>query len=383
MLLLSGASLAVLASICLSAISLSKGTDGHTLERAGKQNADLGDEGEPDLGQPYSWPVRAASFASPMPEPWSPERLQGRFSEQLKLPGDSEDIWAVGAEGAMRLAAASAVNFVEPGLMVSSIDISDYAKNSANVEIETASLRETAALPAMVSVEETPLPEEVSPPMPVNLPASDLSHYNPFAGGGSILSAADPLRDVLDADRPSVVAEDSAYQPPLVSPSGATVLPGEMVDLATLSRMTPEQIEASIALLAAWSNPAQADAYLAHLRGGRGAGSSEPPRNSDFNGVPGLSEALGQSGASGAGENGTNLLTRGWEAIDTFGVVSLRRDGDPSTDLEVEEGMVLGALGSIVSVRRTQTELIVETANAGSITGVPDFRPRPRPDWLN
>lgn len=272
-----------------------------------------------------------------------------------------------------------------------------------NVEIHNASLSGDP-IPSAMATEPAKVAEEIALLAASEITATEMpaassvatasgpegDDFNPFGGFGL---TADPAGAMLAAyaderqaiERPGMEVEDAAYVAPFAQAQGAGLaITGKDIDLAVLATMTPEQIEASIALVAAISNPDQAQTYLDRLQGTRVADPAPAPAPMPaLTGIPGLNDALTEPRQLEPVEDVGNLLTRGWEAIDTYGVVSLRRDGDASTDLVVEEGMVLGALGPIVSVRRTPTSLIVETAKAGEITGTPDFRPRPRPEWMD
>jgi len=257
-----------------------------------------------------------------------------------------------------------------------------------NVEILQADLPGQGDLGAM-SADATGEPEaaiadaEESEPVDVASVQNEAFEFDPF---GSFAFAADPASSLVSAfaeersalEGPGIAVEDTEYVEPFAEEDAAArgVVSAKGLDLSVLAQMSPEQIEASIALVAALNDPQVASSYLQQRR--------QPVRNLApapvMSGIPGLNDSLE---LPAVGEEPENLLTRGWQAIDTYGVVTLRKDGDASTELVVEPGMVLGAWGTILDVRRTQTELIVETAKAGIIKGVPDHRPRPRPVWLD
>lgn len=279
-----------------------------------------------------------------------------------------------------------------------------FAKNGEGVETADNALPEDGVMAAMgleaITLIAMPEPEVFSQSVAIaegsDFPAAAAGEdeFDPFAGFGLV---SDPVSSLVSAyageqkvfENLNVEVEDAEYVAPFakaeVDPAAGLVTSSGEINLEVLASMSPEQMRASIALLAALKNPDQAQSFLDRLDGAHVEPSVRQLPAPIMSGIPGLNDDLVLPSASGAvlaPVEAGNLLTRGWRAIDNFGVVTLRRDGDASTDLVVEEGMVLGALGPVVSVRRTNTLLIVETANAGEITGSPDFRPRPRPEWM-
>ena len=64
-----------------------------------------------------------------------------------------------------------------------------------------------------------------------------------------------------------------------------------------------------------------------------------------------------------------NLLLRGWEVIDESGVISLYRDDAPGSKIQVREGMILGALGKVVAVDRSDDGVRVRFESGDEILG--------------
>ncbi|MEW5424604.1 hypothetical protein [Amorphus sp. 3PC139-8] len=142
-----------------------------------------------------------------------------------------------------------------------------------------------------------------------------------------------------------------------------------LIDLASIAQMSPDQMEAAIGLVLALKDPEVGRQWLSDRR------PSSPPTI----GVPPLSApGVPQSEAP---SDGPTLLTRGWDAYrDSEGRAWIQQGDDEATRLEVERGVVLGALGPVESIVQRDGALEIETGFGGLLRGHPNpIVPRPRP----
>lgn len=141
--------------------------------------------------------------------------------------------------------------------------------------------------------------------------------------------------------------------------------------IAALAQMDAAQISALTAMLREMEGrDAPADKPSPASAPAAAAATTKGP------GVPALSfrrtassgEAAGESAVRTIGSN-DNLLLRGWEVTEENGEVSLYRDDAPGSRIVVKEGMILGALGAVVEVERTDDKVRVRFESGDEIVG--------------
>jgi len=137
--------------------------------------------------------------------------------------------------------------------------------------------------------------------------------------------------------------------------------------LGVIARMTPEQIEAMAYLLMAVGDPAGAGGIQAMQRGP---------------GLPPLPDLPALGGDKPEIEDfepmSTTMLLRGWSVrMDAGGQTSMFQDAVPGSDIRIDQGMVIGALGEIVDIRRLGDLVIVNFASGDTLSGPAADNPGP------
>lgn len=157
---------------------------------------------------------------------------------------------------------------------------------------------------------------------------------------------------ILSEELIAIAATDESFlENPLNDGASAT---GDMTTflaspagVGMMSAMSSGQIEAMTLLVMAMADPQAAREVLV---------SREAP---DFGGSPGVDPQIR-----------TSMLLRGWSVrMNEFGVVQMFQDAAPGTDIEIETGLVIGALGAVTDIRTIGQEVIVSFESGDTLSG--------------
>lgn len=122
-------------------------------------------------------------------------------------------------------------------------------------------------------------------------------------------------------------------------------------------RLSDEQMQTMALLLASMSNPE----FISMVQSGFS------PRDPWMN-------ARGPVMEPSQGASNANILLRGWSvALRQDGSTRLFQDGNPGSEITLEPGLVIGALGAVVDIRQIGQEVLVTFENGDSISGRSDF----------
>lgn len=157
---------------------------------------------------------------------------------------------------------------------------------------------------------------------------------------------------ILSEEMVAIAATDESFlEDPLNDGESAT---GDMstflaspAGVGMMSAMSSGQIEAMTLLVMAMADPQAAREVLV---------SREIP---DSGGNPGVDPQIR-----------TSMLLRGWSVrMNEFGVVQMFQDSAPGTDIEIETGLVIGALGAVTDIRTIGQEVIVSFESGDTLSG--------------
>lgn len=172
-----------------------------------------------------------------------------------------------------------------------------------------------------------------------------------------LLSLAD-LQDAADMEKdPALNVSEAAY--------ADMPLEESMVEQAALNTgpaLDPEQMQALAFMVSAMSNPE----ILAMMQNGISADTRSAP-------MPEQPREL-RSAATDQTDADASILLRGWSvALRPDGKTRLYQPGNPGSEIELEPGIVIGALGAVEDIRQIGREVYVSFESGDSISGKVDL----------
>lgn len=149
---------------------------------------------------------------------------------------------------------------------------------------------------------------------------------------------------------PEIRDEDFSKENPS---QGSNEIPG-----AGEVTLNPDQMQAMALILANMNNPD----FLSMIQSGM--------REKD----PWVRDTAPEAHMSSAELPGANILLRGWSvAMRQDGTTRLFQDDNPRSEITLEPGLVIGALGAVVDIRQIGPEVLVTFENGDSISGRAEF----------
>lgn len=166
------------------------------------------------------------------------------------------------------------------------------------------------------------------------------------------------------AEKPLAVSEDT------FNPDGEKIANAK--DTGAHGDLSPDQLQAMAFLIATMSNPEM----MAMIQAGFSHGHQ--------------SYGPGKGQAEGGGPDAdASILLRGWNvALRADGTTKLYQDDNPGSEITLEPGLVIGALGAVTDIRQIGQEVLVNFENGDSLSGrvevafsgIPPLPPLSRPN---
>lgn len=167
-------------------------------------------------------------------------------------------------------------------------------------------------------------------------------------------------------EKPLAVSEDA------FDPEGDQITKAK--DIGTQGDLSPDQLQAMAFLVATMSNPEM----MAMIQAGFSRG------DQSYGPGPGRVE-----GGLVDADVDASILLRGWNvALRADGTTKLYQDGNPGSEITLEPGLVIGALGAVTDIRQIGQEVLVNFENGDSLSGrvevafsgIPPLPPLSRPN---